>query len=61
MKSWMRGRAGKSTTPFLGAIQAEVGSVMCSYNRVNGNYSCGNNETLNTDLKQRAGTGLGHE
>ena len=41
--------------PFLGAIKAEVGSIMCSYNRVNGNYSCGNSETLNTDLKQRAG------
>ena len=41
--------------PFLGAIKAEVGSVMCSYNRVNGNYSCGNDETLNGDLKHRAG------
>jgi beta-glucosidase len=28
---------------------------MCSYNRINGNYSCGNNETLNTDYKVRAG------
>ena len=25
--------------PFLGAIKAEVGSIMCSYNRINGNYS----------------------
>ena len=41
--------------PFLGAIKAEVGSIMCSYNRVNGNYSCGNNETLATDYKARAG------
>jgi len=41
--------------PFLGAIKAEVGSIMCSYNRINGNYSCGNNETLNTDYKVRAG------
>ena len=32
--------------PFLGAIKAEVGSIMCSYNRINGDYSCGNNETL---------------
>ena len=41
--------------PFLGAIKAEVGSIMCSYNRINGNYSCGNNDTLNTDYKVRAG------
>lgn len=41
--------------PFLGAIKAEVGSIMCSYNRINGNYSCGNNETLATDYKARAG------
>lgn len=41
--------------PFLGAIKAEVGSVMCSYNRINGIYSCSNNETLAVDFKARAG------
>ena len=28
---------------------------MCSYNRINGDYSCENNETLATDFKARAG------
>jgi beta-glucosidase-like glycosyl hydrolase len=41
--------------PFLGAIKAEVGSFMCSYNRINGAYSCENNGTLATDLKKTAG------
>ena len=41
--------------PFLGALKAEVGSIMCSYNRINGDYSCGNNATLNTDLRERLG------
>ncbi len=37
--------------PFLGAIEAGVGSFMCSYNKINDIWSCENNETLNTDLK----------
>lgn len=41
--------------PFEGAIEAGVGSVMCSYNLVNGTYSCENNSTLNTDLRERLG------
>lgn len=41
--------------PFKGAIEANVGSFMCSYNRINGVYSCENNSTLNLDLKQRLG------
>jgi beta-glucosidase len=41
--------------PFEGAIEAGVGSFMCSYNKVNGIYSCGNNSTLNTDLRDRLG------
>jgi len=41
--------------PFEGAIEAGVGSVMCSYNLVDGVYSCGNNSTLNTDLRERLG------
>jgi len=41
--------------PFEGAIEAGVGSVMCSYNLVDGVYSCANNSTLNTDLRERLG------
>jgi beta-glucosidase len=32
--------------PFLGAIKAEVGSIMCSYNRINGNYSVSSSPAL---------------
>lgn len=39
--------------PFEGAIKAGVGSIMCSYNRINHVYSCENNETLGIDLRQR--------
>ena len=39
---------------YAGAIEGGVGSFMCSYNRVNGTYSCENPETLN-DLKGPAG------
>ena len=28
--------------PFEGAIQAGVGSIMCSYNKINGTYACEN-------------------
>ena len=41
--------------PFEGAIEAGVGSVMCSYNKLNDTYSCENNSTLNTDLRERLG------
>eukprot|EP01012_Entosiphon_sulcatum_P010728 TRINITY_DN1634_c0_g1_i1.p1 TRINITY_DN1634_c0_g1~~TRINITY_DN1634_c0_g1_i1.p1 ORF type:complete len:686 (-),score=117.05 TRINITY_DN1634_c0_g1_i1:102-2159(-) len=41
--------------PFEGAIRAGVGSLMCSYNRINGTYACENRETLTTALKQRLG------
>lgn len=37
--------------PFEGAIEAGVGSFMCSYNKVNNVYSCENPETLQHDLK----------
>lgn len=40
--------------PFEGAINAGVGSFMCSYNKVNGNFSCENNGTL-TELKEKLG------
>jgi beta-glucosidase len=37
--------------PFADAVEAEVSSIMCSYNKVNGPYSCGNSQTLNEILK----------
>jgi beta-glucosidase len=37
--------------PFANAVHAGTTSVMCGYNRVNGNYSCANAEILNTILK----------
>jgi beta-glucosidase len=37
--------------PFAAAVAAGVSSIMCSYNRVNGAYSCGNDSTLNGILK----------
>jgi len=37
--------------PFIGAIEADVGSFMCSYNKINSDWSCENNVTLNHDLK----------
>lgn len=41
--------------PFQGAIDAGVGSMMCSYNKIYGTWSCENPETLAVDLKQRMG------
>jgi beta-glucosidase len=41
--------------PPFAAMADKVAGYMCSYNRINGNYSCGNNETLATDYKARAG------
>ena len=41
--------------PFEGAIEAGVGSVMCSYNLVNGVHACENNSTMNTDLRTKLG------
>ena len=41
--------------PFEAAVEAGVLSVMCSYNRVNGDYACENNATLNGDLKGTLG------
>ena len=41
--------------PFAGAIKADVGSIMCSYNKINGVWSCENPETLGKDLKQVLG------
>ncbi|MGD0940199.1 MAG: glycoside hydrolase family 3 C-terminal domain-containing protein [Terracidiphilus sp.] len=41
--------------PFDAAIKAGVSSIMCSYNRINGPYSCGNPETLKKILKEENG------
>jgi beta-glucosidase len=40
---------------FEAAVKAGVGSVMCSYNRVNSVYACENPTLLNTYLKQQFG------
>jgi beta-glucosidase len=41
--------------PFAAASKAGVSSIMCSYNKINGPYSCGNPETLNKILKGQIG------
>jgi len=41
--------------PFQAAIDAGVGSFMCSYNKINHVYSCENPETLVDDLKGAMG------
>src|SRR5215831_15114952 len=32
--------------PFVDAVNAGVSSIMCSYNKLNGTYACGNRESL---------------
>ncbi|ODO05538.1 hypothetical protein I350_04589 [Cryptococcus amylolentus CBS 6273] len=39
------------THPFLRAVQADVASVMCSYNLINGSWACENPKALNGVLK----------
>ena len=41
--------------PFAAAIQAGVASIMCSYNKVNGTFACGNGNTLKTILRDELG------
>ena len=41
--------------PFAAAVEAGVSSIMCSYNKVNGPYSCGNPNTLIKLLKDENG------
>ncbi len=41
--------------PFAAAVKAGVSSIMCSYNRVNGPFACGNADTLKTILKSEMG------
>eukprot|EP00698_Gefionella_okellyi_P025269 TRINITY_DN91_c0_g1_i1.p1 TRINITY_DN91_c0_g1~~TRINITY_DN91_c0_g1_i1.p1 ORF type:complete len:750 (+),score=208.76 TRINITY_DN91_c0_g1_i1:38-2287(+) len=40
---------------FKASVDAGVGSVMCSYNRINDTWACENNVTLNRDLKETLG------
>jgi beta-glucosidase len=37
--------------PFAAAVAAGVSSIMCSYNRLNGPFACGNNDVLLSILK----------
>ncbi|KAI0914162.1 glycoside hydrolase family 3 protein [Ustulina deusta] len=37
--------------PFANAVKAGTSTIMCSYNRVNGNYSCANSDLLTKFLK----------
>lgn len=41
--------------PFANAVHANVASVMCSYQRINGSYGCQNSKTLNGLLKGELG------
>ena len=41
--------------PFDAAVRAGVASIMCSYNRINGTYSCGNESTLTGVLRDEIG------
>ena len=41
--------------PFDAAIKAGVSSIMCSYNRLNGTFACGNKDTLTTVLRDQIG------
>lgn len=37
--------------PFMDGVQAGVGSIMCSYNRINNSYGCQNSKLMNGILK----------
>lgn len=41
--------------PFMDAVKANVSSFMCSYNKVNGVYSCENDYVMNELLKDQLG------
>lgn len=41
--------------PFADAVRAGVGSVMCSYNKINNTYACENSYVLNHLLKDELG------
>ena len=41
--------------PFDAAVKAGVASIMCSYNRINGTFACGNQSTLTKILRDEIG------
>lgn len=41
--------------PFDAAIKAGVAAMMCSYNRINGDFACGNKHNLTTILRDQMG------
>ncbi|KAF4511498.1 hypothetical protein G6O67_003289 [Ophiocordyceps sinensis] len=41
--------------PFVDAVRAGVGSIMCSYNQINNSYGCQNSRLLNAVLKGEMG------
>ena len=41
--------------PFDAAVKAGVSSIMCSYNRLNGTFACGNENTLTKILRDEIG------
>jgi beta-glucosidase len=41
--------------PFDAAVKAGVSSIMCSYNRLNGTFACGNKDTLTKILRDEIG------
>lgn len=41
--------------PFDAAVKAGVSSIMCSYNRINGTFACGNPDTLTKILRDQIG------
>ena len=41
--------------PFDAAVKAGVSSIMCSYNRLNGTFACGNDVTLTKILRDQIG------
>ena len=41
--------------PFIDVVHAGVSSIMCSYNRINGPFACGNADTLKKILKDEIG------
>lgn len=41
--------------PFADAVAANVSSIMCSYNKINGIYACGNPDTLTKILRDQLG------
>ncbi len=41
--------------PFAAAVRAGVASIMCSYNKINGSFACGNADNLKTILRGELG------